>query len=90
METARMTREAFEGALDSGRLQIRLYSRGEDKWYSCRRNGRTQTWKKDTARFEIPIKYRFRDTTRVKSDHFYSGVIDNWFRIQQEDTNATT
>lgn len=81
-----MTREAFEAALDSGRLQTkeRDYALGVDHWYFCRRNGRTRTWKLDPARFEIPIKYKFRETLRVTADSFNNGVVDHWFRIQQE------
>lgn len=79
-----MTREAFETALDAGQLQTAIVRREGTEWYTCRRNGRTQTWKRDLARFEIPIKYRWRDTMRVKSDHFYNGEIDKWFRIAAE------
>ena len=28
-----------------------------DKCYTWRRNGRTQTWKRDADRFRVPIKY---------------------------------
>jgi hypothetical protein len=76
-----MTREAFEAALDHGLLQTRIVSRGGDKWYTCRRNGRTKTWKSDASRFEIPVKFRLKDTMRVKSFFFYNGAIDYWFRI---------
>ena len=86
-----MTREAFETALDAGLLQIKKvisrtrYRRNLHKpiteWYTCRRNGKTQTWNKDPSRFEIPIKYSFKDTVRVKSEHFYRGEVDTWFRI---------
>jgi hypothetical protein len=78
-----MTREAFETALDRGQLQTCI--RGHDtKWYAVRRNGRTRTWKRDPTRFEIPVKYRFRETWRVTADHFNSGAVDHWFRINQE------
>ena len=75
-----MTREAFEAALDRGALQTAVRGR-ENKWYTCRRNGRTRTWKRDPARFEIPVKFRYRDTMRVKSEHFNNGAVDAWFRI---------
>jgi hypothetical protein len=72
-----MIREVFETALDAGQLETRV----GDRWYRCRRNGRTKTWKRDPSRFEIPIKYRWRDTTRVRSEHFESGAIADWFRV---------
>lgn len=76
-----MTREAFEAALDAGLLQTKILYRDGEKWYTCRRNGRTRVWKRDPSRFEIPVKFRFRDTMRVTSNHFYSGEVDRWFRI---------
>jgi hypothetical protein len=87
-----MTRIEFETALDAGKLETRISTREGDKWYLVRRNGRTQTWKRDTRRFEIPIKFRFRDTMRVKSRFFASGEINEWFRIipaVSEDATAT-
>lgn len=79
-----MTRAAFEAALDSGLLQTKIYTqRNGDRWYDCRRNGRTQTWKRDPARFEIPIKYRLRDSIRVTDMHFNNGSVDAWFRIKE-------
>ena len=80
-----MTREAFEAALDRGHLQTALRGR-ETKWYTCRRNGKTRLWKRDSSRFEIPIKYRYRDTARIKSDDFYNGTVDHWFRITSQES----
>jgi len=79
-----MTRSAFEAALDAGQLQTAIVYREGTKWYNCRRNGRTQMWKRDSSRFEIPIKFRLRDTMRVRSEHFNNGEIDRWFRINKE------
>jgi len=76
-----MTREAFETALDSGQLLTMVQWRDHSQWYTCRRNGRTRTWKRDSDRFIIPIKYRYRDTMRVTERHFNNGSVDHWFRI---------
>lgn len=73
-------REQFEAWLDAGQLQTRIQGAKEDKWYDCRRNGATKTWKREPERFEIPVKFRFKDTMRVKSDHFIDGKVDFWFR----------
>lgn len=50
-----MQRHEIETALDSGTLFIAMYARG--KWWQLRRNGATQTWKRDAARFRIPVKF---------------------------------
>lgn len=77
-----MTREAFEAALDAGHLLTKVIDRRGDRWYTCRRNGRTRSWKRDPSRFEIPVKFRLRDYITVRSEHFYNGEVDRWFRIQ--------
>lgn len=76
-----MTREQFETALDAGTLQTKIIARKGVKWYTCRRNGRTKTWKTQPERFEIPVKFRLKDCMRVLSKSFYTGAIDEWFRI---------
>lgn len=78
-----MTREEFETALDTDILWIRVpWSSGPDRWYRCRRNGRTKLWKRLTSRFEIPVAYRYRDSTRV-SDRDWPQV-HHWFKISEE------
>lgn len=79
-----ITREQFEAWLDAGQLQTCIQYAKEVKWYDCRRNGATQTWKRDPQRFEIPVKFRLRDTMRVKSEHFINGKVDFWFRKKPE------
>jgi hypothetical protein len=64
-----MTREEFETALDAHRLWIQEWPNGKCRWYLVRRNGRTRTWKKDAARWEIPIKWKFRSTGRVNEKY---------------------
>lgn len=76
-----MTREEFETALDAGTLWVRV-PLGPDRWYRCRRNGRTKLWKRLASRFEIPIAYRYRDTVRV-SDRDWPR-INYWFKISEE------
>jgi len=80
-----VTRDAFENALDAGQLQTLIIYREGEKWYTCRRNGKTKTWKRDGSRWEIPIKFRWRDTLRVESKHFYNGEVDKWFRVVQDE-----
>lgn len=81
-----MTRETFEAALDEGRLFTKIiWLRGEPKWYLCRRNGKTRTWKSDPARFEIPIKFRLRDFMVIRAENFNRGEVDEWFREEKSD-----
>ena len=47
-----------------------------------RRNGRTQTWKREPARFSIPVKYGLRDAFRLTEsdcygDRFHDGTAED-------------
>lgn len=57
--------DKIERLLDSNRLEVQWQN---GKWYSCRRNGQTRRWKRDTARFAIPIKIGFRDCFTIATD----------------------
>lgn len=65
-------RQAVEAALDAGRLYAEYF---KGRWWQCRRNGKTQTWKRDPHRFSIPFKVGLK----------YYGAID-----QDTLTNAYT
>ncbi len=67
-----MTRQEFEAALDSGRLQIQT---NNGRWYDVRRNGRTKTWKTRPASFETPIKWAFRECGQVTDVNINNGEI---------------
>jgi hypothetical protein len=60
-----MTREQFEQALDQRRLWLKENWHNGPRWYLVRRNGRTKTWAKDRGRWEVPIKWKLRETLRV-------------------------
>jgi hypothetical protein len=47
----------LERALDGGRLYVRMT---HSAYWQARRNGRTQTWVRDPARFRIPVKAGLR------------------------------
>ena len=55
-------RADIEMALDTSRLYVNV---GRGKWWLCRRNGATKTWKRDAARYYIPFKAGFRDYGNV-------------------------
>lgn len=61
------TLHEIEAALDAGRIELyvgRHPTKGE-RWWSCRRNGRTQTWKTKPGKFRIPIKAGWRDCSAI-------------------------
>mgnify|MGYP003394573501 FL=1 len=35
----------------------------------CRRNGQTRTWKRDVARFEVPIKYGLYEYSTINQNN---------------------
>lgn len=47
-----MTRSEKEQALDAGKLYVRI----ANSWWRLRRNGKTQTWKREPSRYRIPVK----------------------------------
>ena len=51
------TRQEVETALDAGKLYAEWVV---GKWWQVRRNGQTQTWKRDPGRFRIPFKVGFK------------------------------
>jgi hypothetical protein len=73
-----MTREEFETALDERRLWIVEYQVQGRRNYLVRRNGRTKTWKTDPNRFEIPIKWKLRNTARINE----KVELNAWFVTQ--------
>jgi ribosomal protein L19E len=52
-EANHITRENIDALIDAGVIQC-LMTNG--RWWTIRRNGRTQTWKRDPRRIRIPFK----------------------------------
>jgi hypothetical protein len=69
-----MTRQELETALDSGRLEINGCYNGSG-WYRARRNGKTRTWKRDAERFEVPIKWAFKNYGTIDRHNLDSKAI---------------
>ena len=57
MSTIPTNLATLEAALDAGQLFRPV---GNGRYWQCRRNGATKTWKREPSRFLIPIKYGFR------------------------------
>lgn len=53
-----LTRQQLETALDGGKLFVEM---SNGRFWRARRNGRTQTWKRDPGKFRIPIKMGLRN-----------------------------
>jgi hypothetical protein len=56
---------AVENALAEGHVWIRVSAR---RYWRCRRNGKTQTWKTRPTHFRIPIKAGFKHCTEITQD----------------------
>lgn len=61
-----MTRQEIETALDAGKLWANM---GNGRWWVCRRNGKTQTWKTRPDDYRIPVKAGFRSTGQITPDN---------------------
>ena len=59
-----MTLIEIEEALDRGKLFVKMRS---GRNWKARRNGKTQRWKRDVARFRIPIKFGYKDCGEIAS-----------------------
>jgi len=62
--TQQLTRIEIERLLDTGKLEVAMRN---GNWWRIRRNGKTQTWKRDPSRFRIPIKAGLRATGAIDS-----------------------
>lgn len=57
-----MTRQDLETALDAGNLWAAM---ANGRWWRLRRNGATQTWKRDPSRFSVPVKAGLKSCARI-------------------------
>ena len=73
-----MTLQEIETALDSGSLWVAITN---GRWWRARRNGRTQTWKRDPSRFRIPYKYGFRGTSALTEADL--STFDTYYKISK-------
>jgi hypothetical protein len=62
--------KAIESALDAGNLWALM---GHGRYWRLRRNGRTQTWKRDPDRFRIPVKCGLKSCGEV-TEHSNVGM----------------
>jgi hypothetical protein len=80
-----MERAEIENLLDAGKLQICMINGTPraPRWYDVRRNGKTQTWKRQPERFSIPVRVGFRDAFRIEDTKYN-------FRERPADFNPRT
>jgi hypothetical protein len=55
---------------------------GRGVWWRVRRNGKTQTWKRDPERFRIPLKAGLRSYGEATAEAL---ADDNIFRVEPKD-----
>lgn len=67
-----ITRDNVEALLDAGELFAAMRN---GNWWRLRRNGRTQTWKRDATRVRIPIKAGLRATSSITEADFVDGHL---------------
>jgi hypothetical protein len=65
MENGRVSKEVADRYIDSGRVFVRMRS---GRLWAARRNGKTQTWKRDAERFRIPIKFGLKFCGEITQD----------------------
>jgi hypothetical protein len=72
-----ITRENVNELLDSGMLYAQMSS---GNWWRARRNGKTQTWKRDASRIRIPVKMGLKSCASIYECEFVNGVLrsDYW------------
>jgi hypothetical protein len=68
-----ITRDNLEAILDSGELFAAMRN---GNWWRLRRNGKTQTWKRDPLRFRIPIKAGLRATGQLTETDLINGQLN--------------
>lgn len=77
-------RAEAETALDAGRLFVQISA---GRWWVARRNGATATWKKNPARFSIPIKMGINVYHKINEINVANVSL---FRIAASQDEATT
>lgn len=75
-----MTRNDIELALTNGLLWARM---ANGNLWRVRRNGATKVWKRDTARFEIPVKVGLKSCTRIAETSVIEPEGDGRFIIER-------
>lgn len=68
-----LTLQQIETALDNGQLWVLM---GSGRYWRCRRNGATKTWKRKPNRFSIPVKAGMYAYTHITE----TSTIGSWHR----------
>jgi hypothetical protein len=64
-------RADIEQALNAGQLFVAMGKNSAEQpiYWQLRRNGRTQTWKREPNRFYIPVKYGYRGYATIDESY---------------------
>lgn len=79
-----MTLSDLETALDMGHLWAKT---AKDRWWLCRRNGKTKLWKRTPDRFELPFKAGFRSCGRIDNKLLSLPFFGQYFIISESNPN---
>lgn len=75
------SRGHFEAALEEGRAWTQMTN---GSWWRLRRNGQTRLWKRNQARFLIPVKAGMRACGHCTDRNLYNGA----WRVVEEGANG--
>lgn len=81
--TVQITRENVNELLNSGMLYAHMLG---GKWWRVRRNGKTQTWKRDASRIRIPVKMGLKVCAAIEDGDFVNGVLRSDYWRHKDDT----
>lgn len=69
-----VNRSNVETLLDRGELFVAMRN---GNWWKLRRNGKTQTWKKDANRVRIPVKAGLKSCGQITETDFIDGRLND-------------
>lgn len=78
-----ITRHNIDQLLDAGHIEVAMKN---GNWWKIRRNGKTQTWKRDAARVRIPFKAGMYACGGItETDFKFDGTLDpEQFRLKEQ------
>jgi hypothetical protein len=82
----RITRDNLDRLIDARAIQ-RLMNNG--RWWTVRRDGRTQYWKRNPDRFRLPIKFGMYSYGAIDELDIYRGELSNNYRVDPRFEIAT-
>ena len=81
--TEQITRANIDALLDAHKIEVAMKGGWRSRWWTIRRNGATQRWKRDANRIRIPFKAVIYSYGAITETDFVNGVLnENFYRIK--------